>query len=237
MIARFPFRQLCVVSLVFATMTTASAMAADILSLDADWKQLDVPGRPAAEISLRDDDLARLVSSGGVSFFYRPLRIPESDRLTARWRWRAEGNFSPSDLTRQGGDDRPLALHLWFDQPDSSETLFGTLARAYGYPRVTHVLTYVFGGDGQGGALFANPYFPGGAVMVLRAGDMANGVWLEENRDLQADIRRALDGQVEPDHLRFIALSVDNDDLGGQSTGEIRGLHLGPDSADPGSRR
>ncbi|MEQ8707350.1 MAG: DUF3047 domain-containing protein [Rhodospirillales bacterium] len=233
MIARSSLRWLCAVCLAIAALTSAGA--ADILTLDADWKQIDVPGHPAAEISLRDDGLARLVSAGGVSFFYRPVRLSATDSLTASWRWRVEGNFPPSDLTRQGGDERPLALHLWFDHPDSREPLFGTLARAYGYPRVTHVLTYVFGGDGQGGTSFINPYFSAGKVVVLRSGDLANGVWFDEVRDLQADIRRAFAGYVDHRHLRFVALSADNDDLGGQSTGEIRDLYFGPELPDQGA--
>ncbi|MEQ9329667.1 MAG: DUF3047 domain-containing protein, partial [Rhodospirillales bacterium] len=95
-----------------------------------------------AEIVI-SDGRADIATKDAVRFAYRPV---ERNAAELAWRWRVRGDFTASDMTESGRDDRPLAIHLWLDSPAADDVLFGTLARLIGFPRVTHVLTYAWGG-------------------------------------------------------------------------------------------
>lgn len=84
-----------------------------------------------------------------------------------QWQWRVDRDISATDLSAKGKDDRPAAVHLWFE--DKSASASGALGSLVGKPCVGYLMTYVLGGKQRAGSVIRNPYFPKkGMVIVLR---------------------------------------------------------------------
>lgn len=214
------FRLLFPLVLMALPALAATAMAGDLLVKPDIWQHLSVPGKPEAEIVFAPGR-ADIRSKDGVRFAYRqaPTGVERLD-----WRWRVSGDYPPSDPSEVDRDDRPVAVHLWLDRPGTDEVLFGTLARFLGFPRVTHVLTYVWGGTAQPGRMVANPHYENGVLVVLRTDAPDNGNWRAESRDVARDLERAFGAAVTVGDIRHIAISTDLDDLGGMAVAVVEGL-------------
>ena len=76
------------------------------------------------------------------------------------------------------------------------------------------------------GVPFANPYYDGGAIVVLRGGEASAKTWYGETRDIAADAARAFASPPRPATLRYIAVSADTDDTATSGRARIAGLVL-----------
>lgn len=209
----------------------AQTAAADLLDAGREWKSLTVPGRPASSFTFTAPARIEIEASAAVGFLYRPVSLTDvREGATLSWRWRVDRTIPPRNQFRAGEDDRPIAVHLWFDHPDSETSLFGDIPRLLGYPRITHALTYVWGGSHAPGTIKPNPYFAQGRILVLASADAPVQQWLTETRDVQADIKRAFGDDADLAHLRYVALSADTDDGGDHSLAQITSLAWGPAS-------
>lgn len=212
------------------TLEEAYTAVSSSASLPGSWRRLDVPGKKMAEFRVLESGAVEVRSDGAVGFLVRPVDSVEQVRSTLRWRWKVEETGPLTDLARQGGDDRPLAVHVWFPKdPDEIgfwDSLKRTAADLMGYPLPGKVLTYVWGGQQERGAKFANPYLDGdGAIIVLRPGSSEPRRWYEEDIDFRADFQMAFG--YAPPAPSFVAVSADSDDLGGRTAGRIVGLEFG----------
>ena len=192
----------------------------------AGWQELTLPGKAANRYVLTADGAIQVTSESGTSFLYRPLSEDERREPILTWRWKVDASGPPTDLTRVGADDRPLAVHIWF-RDSAGEGLWPRLRRATlgvpGYPVPCHVLTYVWGGTEAAGTPLANPYLDGtGALIVLRPGTTPTGQWYRERVDIAADYRRAFG--VNPRDPAFVAISADSDDTASRSAGTVANL-------------
>lgn len=197
------------------------------------WTRLTVDDQPAASFAF-DDGALTVTADGEVAFLYREVRdMTAPARVT--WRWRVDDGIAATDPTAKGDDDRPIAVHLWFDTGDDAKTLYGTTAQWMGYPTVTHAITYVWGATQDAGTVLDNPYFARGRIVVLRRSAAASKDWLTATRGLAADLRRAFGERVEPGDLAYVVISADTDDRGGSSRARIADLRLtGSAAAGPG---
>ena len=203
----------------------AGAAAADLLADAADWAPLRHPVRPDAAFDFGDGRVAvKGRSALGVRFRDAP------PGLTAlSWRWRVDA--APAEVRHdlRGADDRAVAVHLWFDDgEDAADQRYGPLLRLLGYPRVTHALTYVWGGPPPVGVVIESPYHARGRLMVLRDDAAPAGVWLAETRDAAADVARAFGPGAGPTTPpRYIAISTDGDDTGAVTAAAVADLRAG----------
>lgn len=149
------------------------------------------------------------------------------------WRWKVVQGLTPVDLRAAGGDDRPAAVHLWFDRPAAESGILDRfrdgVAAVFGVPSPGKTLTYVWGGDHSRGEQFASPYRPGdGAIVILRPGDTPLGAWQDERIDFHADFRRAFGYAAPP--ASYLSVSADSENTGGRSlavVGDLAFEHLG----------
>ena len=121
--------------------------------------------------------------------------------------------------------DRPIAIHLWFSDADQP-SVFGPLGWIFGYPHITHTLTYVLGGNHRPGSVITNPYYDNGAILVLRGKTVATGHWYTEMRNIERDIETSFPSIPSLKSLKYIAISADTDDTGGDSLARMTGLRL-----------
>ncbi len=219
----------------FATLVVASCLAgstayAGLLDKPDSWKRLHVPNRPAANFTFENTGQnsrgLTVQTDKSVAFLYREVigrksLFPQS----LSWRWRLERAFAHTDLATKGKDDRPLAIHLWFSDPDRP-SVFGALGWVFGYPHITHTLTYVLGGNHRPGSVVTNPYYDNGVIFVLRGKAAATGRWYTEMRNIESDIKASFPSMPMMKSLKYIAISADTDDTGGDSLARMTDLRL-----------
>ncbi|MGI9415442.1 MAG: DUF3047 domain-containing protein [Hyphomicrobiales bacterium] len=190
------------------------------------WKLLKVKGKDVTRFAIVKDREMRVDAKGAVGFLYRQVSDLSEEKLTLRWRWRIDRQIPATDQARKGGDDRAIAVHLWFDD-DKSGSLFGRLGSLLGYPRVGHLVTYVWGGVRDPDSVLPNPYYDKGAIIIVRNGAAAeNGSWRSEKRDVADDYARAFGRMPDLSKLRYIAISADTDDTGTESSARVADVTL-----------
>ncbi len=210
------------------------APAADLLGDRGAWETLTVDDAPAADFAFADAGALRVEADGAVAFLYRPV---DGAPAGVAWDWRVDDGIAATDPAAKGEDDRPIAVHLWFDTGDRSKTLYGNLARLLGYPTVTHGITYVWGATRPEGAFVTNPYYERGRILVLRRSAGTSQGWVTERRDITADLTRAFPkADIAPADLAYVVVSADTDDTGGRSRARVRALRLVPSPRDRSAR-
>lgn len=215
-------RALLAVSIVVGTAATANGVEEGDLFVDRSaWRFVGAPGVPDAVFEF-DKDALVVSAEAALGFLYRPA--PAADTLA--WRWRVDRPIPPSDQAVKGADDRAVAVHLWFDTGRPEDLVFGSLTRAYGYPRVTHLITYVWGGTRPRESIVANPYYERGVVIVLQPGQTPPDAWRTERRDIAADLLWAFGDDVRADDLAYVAVSADTDHFNQNAAARVAELRL-----------
>ncbi len=191
------------------------------------WRLLGVPGKAEARFSAENADRIQISAENAVGFLYRPVATDMGEKRKLAWRWRVDRAVPATDLSRAGEDDRSLAIHVVFPARTEGlsfwERLDLTLTGAVAPPLAGSVLTYVWGGTHEPGAMMTNPYFDErGRIIVLRSSDAPIGRWVVEEIDFIADFERAFG--YRPEQPLFVAISADSDDTGSRSLGTVAGL-------------
>lgn len=185
-----------------------------------------------ARFRLRPDGAIEARSDNSTSLIWKKVDKSDAQKSRLAWDWRVDEIMPATDITVKGGDDRPLALHVWFmkprDQLNFLERLKADLIELWvGLPVHGRLLTYVWGGRGKIGDALPNPHVGDGSWMiVLRTGGARTGVWYSESRDLVADYRAAF-GE-DPPARGIIALAADSEDTQTRSCAAVRGLRFQP---------
>ncbi|WP_282606408.1 DUF3047 domain-containing protein [Pelagibius sp. Alg239-R121] len=215
---------LLLAALVATPLVMAPALAAPVTvppSFD-DWKLLVLPDKQPAEFKVSKDGGLQVEATDAVGFLYAEIDGAPTKRMA--WRWRVDKDIPPTDLSRGGRDDRPLAVHVWFPPKPEDVTLKDRLGSLFGYPMIGQVLTYVWGGTAQRGVEMANPHFEDSKLIVLRSGTTPTGTWFNEEIDIAADYKMAFG--TAPPAQAYIAISADTDDVGGTSVARLDSLKL-----------
>lgn len=236
---RRPLKSICVrVLVLLGVLVSAGAVAADPPPAidealrEAGWTLFSDDRWAPATFRLRSDGAIEARSDNSTSLIWKKVDQGDARKTRLAWDWRVDEIMPPTDITVKGGDDRPLALHVWFmkprDQLNFLERLRSDLIELWvGLPVHGRLLTYVWGGRGTVGDALPNPHVGDGSWMiVLRNGDARTGVWFSESRDLVADYRAAF-GEDPPDR-GIIALAADSEDTQTRSRAAVRALRFQP---------
>ena len=225
---RFPFSAVFVIAaLVLAALASVSEANRPSLLVPGGWKLLKLDGKQPARFVIDEDRTLRVSASSSVGFYYRELDDRSAGKARIRWRWRVDRQIPATDQSVKGKDDRAIAVHLWFDD-DTGGSVFGVFNRLLGRPKIGHLISYVWGGVREPGAVMANPYYDKGAIIVLRTGRSARtGRWYDEMRDVAVDYERVFGTTPDLSKLRYIAISADTDDTGTSSSARVADVELG----------
>ncbi|WP_350335782.1 DUF3047 domain-containing protein [Coralliovum pocilloporae] len=224
----FRLLALGLVALSFILILADRGIAAGVGRLDhapETWEELTLPGKKANETRF-SDAMIEIQSDRSVSFRYATLNGQQQDARSIAWDWRVDQQGPITEQTRKGGDDRSLALHLWFRDQDNA-SLFGSIGSLFGYPRVGHLITYVWGAKEAAGTILPNPHYDKGVVIVLKGPDAEPGQWQREKRSIDQDFLASFGIPLPDSGLHHIALSADTDDTGSRSRGSFRSIRLG----------
>ncbi len=221
------FKFACVgIGVLVSGLATATPVAYMLLPIGPDleqagWKVLTLSRKPPTHFVGRVDGVIKVTAESSVAFLYRDVPSASQHKRYLSWRWRVDLAMTPTDLSRKGHDDRPLALHVSFPSRSNKRDLWQRLRRAFiGAPLSGKLLTYVWGGIGQRGDKLVNPHVEGdGVIYILRSGHTPTGQWFTEKIDIAADFERAFGYEAPPPI--YIVVSADTDDTASRSIGWI----------------
>lgn len=150
-----------------------------------------------------------------------------------RWSWRMTQPNAATDLRLKRGDDTAAKVCLSFDLPLSTlafgERQMLNMARSLsGQDLPAATLCWAWGGRETVGALIENPFSRRLRTVVLRNADDPLGQWLDEDRDIEADFRRAFGDEsdsVPP--VVAVGVGADGDNTGGRSLAHVADLRFG----------
>lgn len=197
----------------------------DLTLSQSGWNELELPGKSPNRFQQIDGSTISVHSSASVSVLYRALQSHEVRARNLTWRWRVDESVPPTDPADKGGDDRNLAVHVWFADENVGlwKSLKSTVTRALGYPQIGKVLTYTFGGTGDRLRRLVNPHHdPDGMIILLRPSGTPLDKWYSERVDFYADYEQAF-GEP-PTAPRYLAISSDSDDTQTRAQGLIADL-------------
>ena len=193
-------------------------------ALPEGWKPLTFPKVPRhTSYELVKDGEAVVLkarSDASASGLTREIRIDPREYPIVRWRWKIDNLLAKSDLTRKEGDDYPARLYITFEyQPDKvgfsrrtqyrlGRLLFGDIPIA--------ALNYVWDGKAAAGTFADNAYTDFAKMIVVRSGAQSVGTWVEEERNVYEDYRKAF-GE-EPPPIKGVAIMTDTDNTGESAT-------------------
>jgi hypothetical protein len=196
------------------------------------WRELTFKGKTPNRFRGHEDGRLEVLTAQSVSLLYHLIRVDPVLTPCLAWRWRVDRAMEPTDLTRKGGDDRPVAVYVAFPYVASSSSPGERLKRflveqVEGPDAPGRVLIYVWGGRDARGDSFASPHMgASGAMRILRPGDAPLGTWQEERVDIAVDYRRAFGAAPPP--TQYVAVAGDSDDTGSASAATVAGLSFRP---------
>ncbi len=196
----------------------------NLLTGQHSWKQIDVRNKRPTDFRF-SKDVIEVVADGSVAFLYREIRPFMSTKPRLEWQWRIDRNIPATDQSVPKKDDRPLAVHLWFE--DGGISLLGSVTALLGRPRVGHLITYVWGGKRPEGTILPNPHYPEkGVIIILRNDPAGSDGWQSESRDIVADFKTSFGSNPKLSTLRYVAVSGDTDDSQTSSRSRLRHFRI-----------
>ena len=212
------------------------ALADEDLLGSGKWRLQEFEDNPVAEFVV-DGQTLHVSSDASVGFYHRKIlsaRQMRKSRWALSWEWRVLETSPATQLTEAGGDDRPVAVHVWINNPSRAGWFRGGLARLFAVPVPGNMITYSWGGLESKGAAFPNPHIPDtGHIEVLREFDEYGQDWFSETVYFQDDLLQ----QFPDTDIKsiYVVVSSDTEDSQGFAKAEVRNLRLIklPDSKEP----
>lgn len=159
----------------------------------------------------------RARASASTSGLIRELRVDPRTHPLLAWRWKIMNLLARSDLATKDGDDFPARLYVTFDL-DPATLPIGTritlaLARAiWGEQVPLAALCYVWDTRAPQGTIAPNAYTDRVQMVVADSGPALVGRWVERERNLADDYRRAFGAEAPP--VNGVVVSADTDNTG-----------------------
>lgn len=193
-------------------------------ALPEGWKPLTFKKveRHTGYALVRDGEtvVVKAVSEAAASGIVKPVRIDLKEYPIVRWRWRVANLLRKSDVARKDGDDYPARLYITFEY-DPDKVSFSRRAK-YQAGRLLFgdipigALNYIWDSKAPLGAILDNAYTDFAKMIVVRSGPAGVGTWVEEQRNVYEDYKKAF-GE-EPPLVSGVAIMTDTDNTGESAT-------------------
>jgi hypothetical protein len=188
------------------------------------WKPLTFKKVPTHTVYavVRDGDstVVRADSRAGASGLTRDVSIDLKEYPVVAWRWKVSNVIAKGDVTKKAGDDYAARLYITFAY-DPDKVSFSKKAR-YKAGRLLFgdipigAISYIWDRRTPRGTIVPNAFTDFVKMIVVESGDANVGRWMEEERNLYEDYRRAF-GE-EPLPVNGVAIMTDTDNTGEAAT-------------------
>ena len=186
-------------------------------SLPEGWKPLTfkkIPRHTNYEL-VRDGTgvVVKARSEASASGLTKEIKIDSKEYPIVRWRWKVENLLEKSDVRRKEGDDYPVRLYVTFEyDPDkvgfakklkykAGQAIFGAIPIA--------AINYVWDRTASAGTIVDNAFTDFAKMIVVRSGAADLGRWVEEERNVYEDYKKAF--EEEPPMVNGVAIMTDTD--------------------------
>jgi hypothetical protein len=186
----------------------------------AGWEPLTFPKIPQhTRYRLVKDNgipVIQATSEASASGLIAKIRVDLKETPVLKWRWKIEHTLSKSDVRSKEGDDYPARVYVTFEyDPDKvgfskkakyrlGKLLFGEIPIA--------ALNYIWENALPEGTIVESAYTEFSKMIVVVSGAKRVGEWVELERNVYADYRRAF-GE-EPPLVNGVAIMTDTDNTG-----------------------
>ena len=194
------------------------------LGLPEGWKPLTFKKIPKLTTYELVKDGGRIVvkatSDASASGLTKEVKIDPKEFPVVRWHWKVENLLKNSDAMRKDGDDYPARLYITFEyDPDkvsfgkklkykAGQVLFGDIPIG--------AINYVWERKAPVGSIIDNAYTDFVKMVVVESGPQRLGIWVEEERNIYEDYKRAF-GE-EPPLINGVAIMSDTDNTKEKAT-------------------
>jgi hypothetical protein len=198
------------------------------------WEPLEFPKIPQhTRYTLVEDNdqlVLRAESRAQASGLVFRLAVDPQELPRIRWRWRVENVLRGGDVTRKEGDDYAARLYILFESqpwrlPFARRLAYRAAQLLYG-ELPTQSLVYIWASHADRGRIYDNPYADVLKMVVVESGPELVGQWVEEERSIVEDYRRAF-GQ-DPPAIRGIAVMMDTDNTREEAVAYFSDIRLLP---------
>ncbi|MFZ5874770.1 MAG: DUF3047 domain-containing protein [Nitrospirota bacterium] len=188
------------------------------------WKPLTFKKIPKITdyTTVRDGEtvVVRAESRAGASGLTREVSIDLKEYPVVAWRWKVSNVIAGGDLTKKQGDDYAARLYITFAYEadkvrwsrkakyQAGRLLFGEIPIA--------AINYIWDRAAPVGTVAPNAYTDFVRMIVVESGAGNIGRWMDEERNLYDDYRRAFGG--EPPKVNGVAIMTDTDNTGETAT-------------------
>lgn len=169
--------------------------------LDLAWREQDFGAATEfSQVTIDGVAAIRAVGRNSASGLYRTVELRLSEHPLLQWRWRVDRLQASADLRDRDAEDFAAAIFLIFGEAGTADS---------------RSLAYVWTNDRLAvETVVPSPRHPGQVrSIVVESGARRLGQWLQEERDVGDDFRRAF-GRDAPDMVQAVVLFTDNDQTG-----------------------
>ena len=167
-----------------------------------------------------DSVVMKAISQASASGLTKEVKIDPKEYPIIRWRWKVENVLTHSDVRRKEGDDYPARLYITFEyDPDKvgfTKKLKYKAGRAIFGDIPIGALNYIWETKTPIGTIVENAYTDFAQMIVVESGTTKVGMWVEEERNIYEDYKRAF-GE-EPPMINGVAIMSDTDNTKEQAT-------------------
>ncbi|MBL1433000.1 MAG: DUF3047 domain-containing protein [Gammaproteobacteria bacterium] len=195
---------------------------------DGGWKLLKKYGTDPTRFELLEDGSIRVIADDSNALIYRKISGDQAQKRFLQWQWRVDERTRATNIVTKHDDDRPIALYVAFNVDKKYQNWWvrwknKLLYTVAGIPVSGKVLTYVWGGIGEIGDSYPNPYVKRIGVMnILQTSDSQMNAWITEKIDLMADFEKAFGHPAKSAHI--LAVSADSEDTKERSVALLRDI-------------
>lgn len=159
-------------------------------------------------------------SEAAASGLTRAVHIDPSRYPLLRWRWKVDQVIDKADIKTKQGDDYAARIYITFAyEPDKvglgKKTKYKAARFLYGDVPIG-AINYIWDNKAPVGTVADNSYTDFVKMIVVESGNEKSGQWVEEERNIYEDYKRAF-GE-EPPMISGIAIMTDTDNTGASAT-------------------
>jgi hypothetical protein len=185
------------------------------------WEPLEFPNiEKHSSYRLLVEDGVQVIkaeTAGGASGLIARLNVQPQESLILNWRWKVSNVFAKGDARSKNGDDYPARIYVAFEFQPAKAGFFERAKRkavevVFGETLPGNAINYIWANRLPVGEWVNNPYTDETRMLAVSSGAEKAGDWVNIERDIMADYRKAF-GE-EPPPIVGIAIMSDSDNTG-----------------------